>query len=146
MSSPWPRRLIAFVFALLLTSAWGAVVQTQFNLAELEALGATIPPPLRWRTTQEDLLGFGPLYASMVACGFALALPVAAWLGRRLPRARVMLFALAGFVALLVAFRVVDAVTPPPVLVAATRGLGGLLAMCAGGALGGALYALLRGR
>ena len=96
---------------------------------------------LRLRTTVQDLLGFGPLYAAVVAVAFALAFPLAARLARR--GGRGAWFALAGWSALLVAIRVLDAATPPPVLIAATRSTLGWLGMTAGGALGGLTYAWL---
>jgi hypothetical protein len=116
-------------------------VQTQFNLAQLQALGAEVPPALRLSTTLQDVFGFGPLYALLVAAGFGGAFPCAALLARRWPSARVALFALAGMTGLIVAIRIVDALVPPPVLIAATRSIVGLLAMTAGGALAGGLFA-----
>ena len=104
------------------------------------ALGAEIPFGLRVRTTLLDLLGFGPLYAAVVAATFLVAFPIAS----RLPGPRGAWFALAGFVGLIAAIRLIDSLVPPPVLIAATRGTLGLLAMTAGGALGGLAYARLR--
>jgi hypothetical protein len=141
MTSPWPRRLSAFVAAVLVAVAWGALWQTQSNLAELQALGATVEWPVRLRTTAQDLLGFGPLYAAVVTVAYAVAFPLAARIARR--GARPLWFALAGWSALLLAIRLVDAATPPPVLIAATRATLGWLGMTAGGALAGWLYARL---
>ena len=135
-----------FVAAVLLAALWGAIVQTQFNLAELQALGASVPWLLRAQTTLQDVLGFGPLYAAVVAVSFALAFPVAALLARYWTVWRSAWFALAGLAGLIVAIRLIDAVTPPPVLIAATRTTAGLLAMTAGGAVGGWLYALSSAR
>jgi hypothetical protein len=141
MPSPWPRRFAAFALAVLLAVAWGAVWQTQSNLAELQALGAQVAWDVRLRTTAQDLLGFGPLYAAVVTVAYALAFPVAARLARR--GARLPWFALAGWTALLLAIRLVDAATPPPVLIAATRSTPGWLGMTLGGAFAGAVFARL---
>lgn len=140
MTRPWPRRLVAFAIAVLVAAVWGAVAQTQFNLASLQALGAEVPAALRLRTTLQDLAGFGPLYASVCAVAFALAFPLAAALSARVG-ARAAWLAIAGLLALVVAIRLVDALVPPPVLIAATRGWVGLLAMTLGGAVGGWVYA-----
>ncbi len=131
------QRAMAFLAAVLTATSWGAVVQTQFNLQELQALGADVPLELRLLTTVQDLIGFGPLYAVVVVLALGLALPMAALVARRAPSWRGALFVLAGWVGLIVAIRIVDALTPPPVLIAATRSTLGLLAMTLGGAFGG---------
>jgi drug/metabolite transporter (DMT)-like permease len=146
MSKPWPARLGAWVAAVIVAAGWASVVQTQLNLAGLQALGAEVPFALRMRTTGQDLLGFAPLFAAVAAVAFALAFPLAARLARARPRRRPAWYALAGLLALVVAIRLVDAVTPPPVLIAATRGLPGLLLVCVGGGFAGAVYAWLRRR
>jgi hypothetical protein len=146
MSRPWPARLGAWLAAVFVAAGWGSVVQTQFNLAELQALGAEVPFALRMQTTGQDLIGFAPLFAAVAAVAFALAFPLAAWFARPRPNLRAAWFAVAGLLALVVAIRLVDAVTPPPVLIAATRGIPGLLLVCVGGALAGFVYTWLRRR
>jgi hypothetical protein len=129
--------LLAWLFA----AAWGSVVQTQFNLQALRALGVDIPAPVRAWTTLQDLAAFAPVYAGILAAGWLPALAVAAWVSRRLPAWRVPLMALAAGVGMVAAVRGVDAAAPMPVFIDATRGLPGLLSMAAGSVLGGALYA-----
>lgn len=134
------RRAPAFVLAVFAATLWGSVEQTQSNLAQLVALGAEIPPGLRVETTLRDIAGFGPLYAAVVSVTFLVAFPLAS----KLPGPRPAWFALAGWLGLIAAIRLIDSVVPPPVLIAATRTTGGLLAMTFGGALGGLAYALAR--
>lgn len=137
----WQRRIVAALLALLVAAAWGTLVQTQFNLAAIGALGVAVAPGLRASTSLHDLAGFGPAYAGILVAAWLPALAVAAWLARRHPARRTALFALAAGLGLVVAIRAVDAVAPMPVLIDATRGWGGLLAMAAGSALGGGLLA-----
>jgi hypothetical protein len=132
---------VSLALAWLMASVWGAVVQTQFNLQALVALGAEISMPLRVLTTLQDLAGFGPLYAALVAAGWLPALSLAAWLGRRRPDARTALLAAAAGVGVVVTLRAVDAVAPMPVFIDATRSTAGLLGMAAGAVLAGAFYA-----
>ena len=139
--SPWRRRMVALAGALVLAVAWGSLIQTQFNLNALVALGVEMPVRLRLQTSLQDLLGFGPVYAGIVLAAWLPSLAVASWLARRKPAWRIGLFTLAAGVALPIAVRVTDAVAPMPVLIDATRGLGGLLAMTIGSAAGGALFA-----
>lgn len=132
-------RILRFVLAVLLAAAWASVVQTQFNLAGLTALGAEIPSALRMQTTGFDLTGFGPFFAAIAAVTFLVAFPIAHRLGRG--GSRLGWFAFAGFVGLVVAIKGIDMMVPPPVLIAATRSLVGLVAVAFGGALAGLLYA-----
>ncbi len=138
---PIRLRLIAFAGAALLAIAWGSLVQTQFNLNALVALGVEMPARLRLQTSLQDLVGFGPVYAGIVLAAWLPSFAVAGWLAGRKPAWRAALFTLAAGVALPIAIRAVDAVAPMPVLIDATRGLGGLLTMALGSAAGGALFA-----
>lgn len=136
----WPQRLAAFVGALLIAAAWGSVVQTQFNLQQLLPF-VDIPARVRALTTLQDLAGFGSLYALMLLVAWLPAFLVAMLMARLWPAARTALYALAAGIAVIAAVRITDAAVPPPVLIDATRSLTGLLAMAAGCAVGGALFA-----
>ncbi len=138
---PWPIHLRALASAWLLATAWGSVVQTQFNLQALVALGVDMPHGVRAMTTLQDLAGFGPVYAGILAAAWLPSLTLAAWSARRWPAHRAVLMAVAAGMGLTVAVRVVDAIAPMPVFIDATRGWAGLLAMAAGSAVGGWSYA-----
>lgn len=142
----WPRVLRALAAGWLLASAWGSVVQTQFNLQALVALGVPVPPGVRALTTLQDLAAFAPVYAGILAAGWLPALGLAAWLARRWPAARTALFTAAAGTGMVAAVRAVDALAPMPVFIDATRGWPGLLSMAAGAALGGWLAARLSAR
>ncbi len=143
LSRPWTRHLAALALAGLLAVAWGSAVQTQINLQALLALGFEVPAAVRARTTWQDLIGFGPVYAGILAAGWLPALAAAAFIARRLPGWRTALLAAAAGLGLIAAVRSVDALAPMPVFIDATRGLPGLLAMAAGAALAGLVYARL---
>jgi hypothetical protein len=119
------------------------VVQTQFNLQAITGLGVEVPADVRALTTWQDLLGFGPVYAGIVAAGWLPALAAAALAARRWPAWRAPLLAAAAGFGLVAAVRAVDFVAPMPVFIDATRGLTGLLVMTLGAVLGGLLYARL---
>ncbi|MBL0919248.1 MAG: hypothetical protein IBJ14_11125 [Hydrogenophaga sp.] len=142
----WARHLVPLLLAWLLAAAWGSVVQTQWNLQALAALGVDIPLAVRARTTGQDLLGFALLYAGILAAGWLPALTVGHWLGRRWPGWRTTLLALAAGVGMVAAVRAVDAAAPMPVFIDATRHGPGLLTMAAGAVLGGWLYGRLTAR
>ncbi len=132
--------------AWLLAAAWGSVVQTHWNLQALVDLGVDMPAAVRARTTWQDLIGFAPVYAGILAAGWLPALVVAAGLARRWPTWRSALLAVAAGVGMVAAVRAVDAVAPMPVFIDATRHLPGLLAMAAGAVVAGLLYARLTAR
>ncbi len=134
---PWQ----AWVAAWLLATVWGSVLQTQLNLQALQALGVAVPLPLRALTTLQDLAGFAPLYAGILAAGWLPALALAGVLARRWPSARTALLTNAAGLGMVAAVRAVDAIAPMPVFIDATRSWPGLLALAAGAALGGWLYA-----
>lgn len=137
----WTRRCTAFLLALVVCALCGSIAQTQFNLAELQALGLPIPAGVRLQTTWRDIYGFGPLYAAVVAVGLLPAFAVAGALARggalRLP-----LYLLAGGCAVWAALASANALAGIPVLVFATRVPAGLACLVGGGVLAGAVYAL----
>ena len=58
----------------MLATVWGSVVQTQWNLQALVDLGVAIPMVERARATSQDLIGFAPVYAGILAAGWLPAL------------------------------------------------------------------------
>ncbi|MDP2745737.1 hypothetical protein [Pseudomonas sp.] len=140
------RTLLYFFLAVLLASVLGTVLQTQFNLANLQALGAPMPLGVRVHTTCLDLLGFSPTFAVLVILGFIFALPVASGLARVWPTGRWLLFALAGAIAVLAAMALANALLPMPTLIGANRTLAGTLGLMACGSLGALLFAVLARR
>lgn len=139
----WTSHLLPLLLALVIAAAWGSVVQTQWNLQGLAGLGLDIPWADRLLTTGQDLMGFAPAYAALLAIGWLPALAVAAFLARRWPAARATLLALAAGAGMVAAIRTVDAVAPMPVFIDATRHLPGLLVMALGAVIAGLIYAKL---
>ena len=136
------RIVLGWAVAVFVAAGLGSILQTQSNLADLAALGATVDAATRLRATWHDLVHFTPLYALLVAAAFAVAWPVAGWLAGRFPGYRTALFPLAGFTAILSMILIMNAVLPVT-LIAATREIPGFLLMSLAGAIAGWLYALL---
>jgi hypothetical protein len=134
------------LLAWLLAAAWGSVVQTQWNLQALVGVGVDISATVRASATWQDLMGFAPVYAGILAAGWLPALPAAAWLARRWPGGRSALLGAAAGMGMVAAVRSIDAVAPMPVFIDATRHLSGLLAMATGAVIAGLLYARLTSR
>ncbi|GGX94211.1 hypothetical protein GCM10007160_22270 [Litchfieldella qijiaojingensis] len=142
MTNRW-QPLVAYVAAVLDATLLGSIVQTQFNLAALSALGAEISFTTRLATTGHDLLGFTPLYGSLIAIMMLGAMPAASVVTRWLGSGAWLIHALAAALGLWVTLWIVDTLAPMPTLIAATRSLEGTLAMMATAALGGWGYAIL---
>lgn len=146
-STGFVGQVLAFVGALIVGVVSGTVVQTQFNLMALQELGVQISPAVRWSTTLADLGGFAPLYGAMFGVSFLLSTLVTGGLLTLLGLGyRPLFHALGAAVGLWVTFTLVDALAPPPTLIAATRTASGLGAMLITAAIAGALFAWLTAR
>ena len=143
----WRRVVLAFIVALIVGSVLGSLVQTQFNLQALEGLGVEISMATRLQTTVQDLLNFAPLYAILFGLSFLFSQGAASLVARLAGQSgRLWLCPLAAAVGLWATLRIVDALAPMPTLIAATRDMGGLLAMLVTAALSGLLFAVLVSR
>lgn len=142
----WTLHLTPLLLAWLLATVWGSLVQTHWNLQALADLGIDMPAAVRVQTSLQDLIGFAPVYAGILAAGWLPALTLAALLARRWPAWRSVLLAAAAGAGMVAAVRAVDAVAPMPVFIDATRHWPGLLAMAAGAVVAGLLYARLTAR
>jgi len=136
-----PPVIGAFLLATVVATVLTTIVQTQFNLAEITALGVDVPVPLRMRTTGQDLLGFTRTIGPIALCILLLALPVATWIARR-HGYRLLLCFLAGGVGFYAAMGVIDAFAPMPTLIAATRSAAGKVSMALAMGMGAAGFAL----
>lgn len=136
----------AWLLAAVITAALGSVVQTQFNMNAIVALGVPVSPLERLAATGADLLHFAPVWLVLVGVALLIALPVASLMGRRLPARRRLLFVLAGGSGVLVLILTLNTLAPMTII-AATRSPIGTLGMALPGLAGGWLFAVLwRGR
>jgi aldose sugar dehydrogenase len=133
------RLLLAYLAATLACAALGSVIQTQFNLAAIAALGAEIPFGLRLSTTALDLAGFAPLWAGILALGFLIAFVVALLIHGFLRRHRSALLIAAGTVSVFTTLWAMQAMLPITVI-AATRGGAGFVALGLTGAVAGWVF------
>lgn len=133
------RILLGWVIAVVTAVALGSIIQTQFNLSRVQALGVDINLFTRLSATWHDLLNFTPAYALLVSIAFALAWPVAGLLKRWRPDQRSLLFTLAGFSAIWAMIAIMNQALPVTGI-AATRSLAGVLALSMCGAAAGWLY------
>jgi hypothetical protein len=143
----WMSMVVAFLVAVLFATLWGAIVQTQFNLAGLASIGTEIPLGLRAQSTLADIFsGFTPTYAGyVVAPSLLVAFAVAAWIAWRAPGAPSFWFALGGFVAIVLAIPLVNYLSPVALLIGASRDWLCTILMALGGAAAGLWFAAYSG-
>ena len=133
------RWLLSWAAAVLLTAVGGSLIQSQYNLARLGAIHEPVSLGQRLAFTGQDLLGFAPNYAVLVALGLLLAFLVAGLIARWLPEQRQWLYPLAGFAAIATMLGLMSAMLPVTAISAARSPVGFVL-MCLPGALGGWLH------
>lgn len=131
--------LFGWSAAVVTAGLSGSLVQSQINLAAIAGLGQSLSAKDRIDMTLFDLGSFAPLWTAIIAFAFLPAFLVAGGAALRFPGARAWLFPLAGFVAVVTALAVMDAMLPVTV-VAAARTLIGLFLLGLCGALGGWMY------
>ncbi len=136
------RWLLAWLAAVAVVTLLGSVVQTQFNLARITGLDVAVPWSMRIETTLFDLAHFAPVWAAIMALAMVIGLPIAGLLAWRWQAFRQMLYPLAGFVAVLAALLVMDAMLPVTPVGAARTWIG-LISMALPGALAGWTYYVL---
>lgn len=150
-----------FIFQLLITTIItfliASALHTQSVLSGLIAVGADIPLSVRIKTVFVDFVGLLPTYGAIVLVGMLIAMSVAVLIAKTLlakpvehtsdqtQKSQVWLYALAGAVAM---FTLLAAMHPilNVSIIAGARGLSGLLTQSIAGAIGGAVFGLIKSR
>ncbi|WP_439532933.1 hypothetical protein [Polymorphobacter sp.] len=134
------RFLVSVVVATVLVS-FSHSLMVQQGLLDL---GVALPGRVRLETMAFDLRGLAPALAAVIALGFGVAFPVAAWLGRRAPAVvRAVAYPLAGAVAVAAALGLMHfffGMTP----IAGARSGEGQALMILSGAVGGLVFGLFK--
>lgn len=140
-----PRLLIAFLAAVVVATAWGAIVQTQFNLAALTGIGTEISAGVNLRTTMGDIFsGFSPTYGGYVVLpALLVAFLVAKFVVDRWSGSWWFWFGLAGALGIGLAIPLVNYLSPVALLVGATRDTLCTVLMALGGGVAGLVFVWL---
>jgi hypothetical protein len=140
----FPRLLLAFLPATVLTYSLATVAHTQQVLVRLSDMGVSLSAADCLSVVVGDWLGMY-LYLMVIAVGLLLAFTIAALLPVKAPYCGMPMYALAGALAMLVillSMREFASLTP----IAGARGGVGLFLQCLAGAFGGMCFDLLRCR
>jgi hypothetical protein len=154
-------RFSLFIFQLLVTTIItfliASALHTQSVLSGLISVGAEIPLSVRIKTVFADFVGLLPTYGVIVLVGMLIAMSVAVLIAKTLlakpldnainkpQKSQIWLYALAGAVAM---FAILAAMHPilNVSIIAGARGLSGLLTQSIAGAIGGAVFGVLKSR
>lgn len=136
----WAKRVGSFLLSVALAYALAVIAATQAVVGSLDSMGVDIGFGQRLEMVAHDLLGMTSSFLPLIAIGFLIAFVVTGLILRRAPGARLILYPLAGGVALVavhLALHAAFGITP----VAAARTIGGLLLQGLAGAVGGYVFA-----
>ena len=147
MKNILPRRqtLLAFIVGWVMLVFLFIFTATQFNLAELTALGLNVPFADRLATTVQDMVGGLSLVAAFFGSGFLIAMPITGVIARWVKILPHVAHALGGFTGVgvtLFALKALFEFTP----IGAARDMDGFIALCLSGAIAGYVYSALKAR
>ena len=147
MKNIFPRRqtVLAFIVGWVMLIFLFIFTATQFNLAEIAALGLNVPFADRLATTAHDLVGGLPLIATIFGFVFIIAMPITGIMARWVKIFPHVAHALGGFAGVgvtLFALKALLAITP----IGAARDIDGFIALCLSGAVAGYVYSALKAR
>lgn len=125
--------------------ALGSVFATLTILAKLESMAIPVTMRDRLQAIVHDLIGLATSYLPLLLIAFAVAMPVAVYLGNRLARVRVLIYGLAGASAVLVLHLTMKAVLGVNGI-AAVRELPGLALQALAGWFGAYLFFVFTGQ
>jgi hypothetical protein len=134
------RILGGYILAVLVSYTLASLFSTASVVASLYGMDIPVSLPKFLHMSLHDLAGMAGTFLPMTAVAFAIALPVAAWLGRRQPAWRTAWFALAGATALITVHASLEAAFDI-ILVAGARSSLGLIAQAVAGVAGGVVSA-----
>lgn len=136
---------LGFLAGLLMLNFVGVIISTQFNLGHLLALGIDVPFTTRLSTTLFDLLSMQPLFGAIFGTGFLIAMIVGHLITRWVKILPDLVFAVAGFTAIVVTLISLKAVFQITAIGAA-REWDGFISLALVGALSGYIFSLVRRR
>ena len=142
---PRRRTIISFIIGWVILTFLFIFTATQFNLAEIAALGLNVPFTDRLATITDDLVNGVPLIAVILGVGFLIAMPVTGIVTHWVKIFPHVAHALGGFTGVgvtLFALKALVAITP----FGAARDIDGFIALCLSGAVGGYVYSALKAR
>jgi len=139
-TGPRLRLLWFYLLATLLSYILASIFSTQSVFFRLDGMGVPVDTGDRLLGSLHDLVGMAGILLPVIAAGFAIALPIAGFLGRRSPARRTALYTLAGGLAILTIHYSMEAALGIK-FIAGARTIAGLSMQVLAGAVGGFAFA-----
>ena len=137
------KLIIPLLASAVTASILGNILSTQFVISGLDKVGAQISFADRISMTLSDIVGFGPMYGIFILIGFTVAF-LTSWLVYKFVKTgRTLVYAVAGFTAMLVMLYLMKNVFFGVQLVAGARTTVGLVLQGLVGGLAGYVFAKL---
>ena len=143
--TPYLRLCTHFFVAVIFAFVIASLFHSQFVMAELSKVGVNISFSDRLSMSIDDLLGLYPTYGIVIALSFCIAFIVVSFIVKRVSLSPYILYPLAGaagVTAALLAMQPILDIT----LLASARSTYGFVCQSLAGAMGGAVFAHLRGK
>ena len=132
-----------YLLAVLATFFLASISHSQFVLLELAKVGAEISFSTRVSATFQDLVGFLPAYAPVIAVGMLIGFSLITWISSKFNSSFAGWYPIAGGLSLLT----IHAAMYPLLeitLIAGARSIAGLTMQVVAGVIGGLLFYRLR--
>ena len=139
------KLFLAYLVTVAVTAVLAVAMHSQFVMAGLRGLGASIGAGEALRVTVHDVIGMAPLYAMFIAAALLLGFLITGFLWPRVRLPRTLSYAIGGAAAIAVMLAAMNS-TLGVTMVAGARSSAGFAAQCAVGALGALVFAALSRR
>lgn len=142
---PSKGNIVGFIVSCVFLTICLVVTSTQFALGALIQIGVDISFSTRLHTTLHDLVSMGPVVGILFSIGMLIAIIIGAQIARLVGILPSLVFALAGFAAVMVTITSMKSLLDITAI-AATRNWDGYLLFCIIGALTGYVYRQISAR
>jgi len=136
------RNASSYLAAVVAAYVLGAIFISQGNIASVVALNFDVSLAQRFEAALHDVSNMTGIYLPVIAVAYVIALPVAAFIIKYLPKHRMILYIAAGATAL-VSIHIILKLLLGFSGIAATRSVVGMAAQAIAGGVGGYLFHLI---
>jgi len=139
------RMVLGFIAAVIIIGVLGAASNAIMNQGDMAAIGGTFTTGERISWIVHDITAFGPMLGIIMGVGLLIAFIVAGFVANLAPGLRIIVYLVAGAVAVPVTLYALGIVFPGGITpVASTRFMDGTIGLMIAGAIAGLTYAMIK--